>query len=515
MDLVLSDDLASDDERAAVDAVLGAATSGWSGGERTEADGRVARGGHEAREQRHLLLPVLHALQSSAGWISPGGLRYVCERLTVPPAEAYGVATFYAMFSVEPRPTTVLHLCDDIACKVAGAEGLIDEVIATGRFASRSLRSPCLGMCERAPAALLQGSGSRDVAFGPVSIERLDPFLHGGPWTMMSGAEVMDVAPQTDGDARGAPAAPPGRRRRSGLARRLPGARWVRGAPAGGRARSRGRDPRAQGLEAPRARRRRVPRGREVGGGREAAGPTPLLRLQRRRIRARHVQGPGPDGARPVRRPRVAHDRRVRDGFGEGVHLHPRRVPARDLEARARDRAGVRARVPRGRRDGGGVRVRRRAPARRRRLHLRRGDLAVQLDRGQARRAPQQAAVPGRARRVRQADRDQQRRDARERARGAHARRRGVRGDRDARLDRAPAVLPLRLRRAPRRVRGRARHHAPRAARDGRRRPGRQGAEGDPARRCGGVVRHAGRPRPAAHVRGLARRRGSRSGRAS
>ncbi len=196
MDLVLSDDLASDDERAAVDAVLGAASSGWSGGERTEADGRVARGGHEARQQRHLLLPVLHALQSSAGWISPGGLRYACERLTVPPAEAYGVATFYAMFSVEPRPTTVLHLCDDIACKVAGAEGLIEEVIRQVG-SERVLRSPCLGMCERAPAALLQGSGSRDVAFGPVSVERLDPFLRGGPWTTMSDAEVIDVAPQT------------------------------------------------------------------------------------------------------------------------------------------------------------------------------------------------------------------------------------------------------------------------------------------------------------------------------
>jgi NADH-quinone oxidoreductase subunit F len=196
VDLVLSDDLASDDERAAVDAVLGAATSGWSGGERTEADGRVARGGHEAREQRHLLLPVLHALQSSVGWISPGGLRYACERLTIPPAEAYGVATFYAMFSVEPRPTTVLHLCDDIACKVAGAEGLIEEVIRQVG-SEQVLRSPCLGMCERAPAALLQGSGSRDVAFGPVSVERLDPFLRGGPWTTTSDAEVIDVAPQT------------------------------------------------------------------------------------------------------------------------------------------------------------------------------------------------------------------------------------------------------------------------------------------------------------------------------
>jgi NADH-quinone oxidoreductase subunit F len=203
VDLVLPDALASDDERAAVDAVLGAASSGWSGGTRAiESEGRVARGGHEARGQRHLLLPVLHALQSSAGWISPGGLRYVCERLTVPPAEAYGVATFYAMFSVEPRPKTVLHLCDDIACKVAGAEELIEEAVRQGG-PEQVLRSPCLGMCERAPAALLQSPGDKGVAFGRVSIERLDPFLHGGPWTMMSGAEATVVAPQTSEDRDG------------------------------------------------------------------------------------------------------------------------------------------------------------------------------------------------------------------------------------------------------------------------------------------------------------------------
>jgi NADH-quinone oxidoreductase subunit F len=199
----MPDALASDDERAAVDAVLGAARSGWSGGTRAiESEGRVARGGHEAREQRHLLLPVLHALQSSAGWISPGGLRYACERLTVPPAEAYGVATFYAMFSVEPRPTKVLHLCDDIACKVAGAEDLIDEVVREAG-SEQVLRSPCLGMCERAPAALLQTGDSNDVAFGPVSIERLDPFLHGGPRTTMSGPEAGEVAPQTEGSRDG------------------------------------------------------------------------------------------------------------------------------------------------------------------------------------------------------------------------------------------------------------------------------------------------------------------------
>jgi NADH-quinone oxidoreductase subunit F len=208
MDLVLPDALPSDDERAAVDAVLGPATSGWSGGERAiEFEGRVARGGGESRDRRHQLLPVLHALQARAGWISPGGLRYACERLTVPPAEAYGVATFYAMFSTEQRPHTVIHVCDDIACRVAGAVNLIGDLereLGPERE-NQLLRSPCLGMCERAPAALMQtfGDDASDTAMGPVSMEVLDPFLHSRPWTMMTGAEPVDAAPQALGTREG------------------------------------------------------------------------------------------------------------------------------------------------------------------------------------------------------------------------------------------------------------------------------------------------------------------------
>ena len=91
-------------------------------------DGRTSERGHEARAQRHLLLPALHALQERAGWISPGGMNYVCERLDVPPADAYGVATFYALFSVEPRPARVLHVCDDLACCCAGSEELMEAL---------------------------------------------------------------------------------------------------------------------------------------------------------------------------------------------------------------------------------------------------------------------------------------------------------------------------------------------------------------------------------------------------
>ncbi|MEZ0239436.1 MAG: NAD(P)H-dependent oxidoreductase subunit E, partial [Chloroflexota bacterium] len=112
MDLHVIGPLASPAERAAVDVVLGPATSGWSGGRRDSmTEGHTARGGHEARSRRDLLLPALHALQDRVGQITQPGLNYVSRRLAVPPAEAYGVATFYSMFSVEPRPTTVLHLC--------------------------------------------------------------------------------------------------------------------------------------------------------------------------------------------------------------------------------------------------------------------------------------------------------------------------------------------------------------------------------------------------------------------
>ncbi|MEU6289254.1 NAD(P)H-dependent oxidoreductase subunit E [Streptomyces sp. NPDC046988] len=161
MDLRFGDGKPTDEERAAVDALLGPPESSWEGADRSDADLRWARGGREARDRRDLLLPGLHALNDRIGWISEGALDYLCRRLTVPPAEAYGVATFYAMFSVRPRPATVLHVCTDLACTTAGAGELCAAVEA--RLGPESgvkvERSPCLGLCERAPAALVIRAG--------------------------------------------------------------------------------------------------------------------------------------------------------------------------------------------------------------------------------------------------------------------------------------------------------------------------------------------------------------------
>ncbi len=168
MDIHLIDAESTAAERAAVDRLLGPPASGWDGGvRRTEVDTRVARTGHDARSRRHELLPVLWAVQEHIGWISPGAMNYVCERLTLPPADVYGVATFYGMLSTEPRPQRVVHVCEDLACRCAGSDDL--EAVLEERYGPAGelsedgsatwYRSPCLGQCDRAPAVLYSVAG--------------------------------------------------------------------------------------------------------------------------------------------------------------------------------------------------------------------------------------------------------------------------------------------------------------------------------------------------------------------
>jgi NADH-quinone oxidoreductase subunit F len=174
MDLKLLDARPLSEEREAIDAALAPLSK---------------RGASGIHAKRHLLLPALEAAQARVGWLSEGAFNYICTTLEIPPAEAYGVATFYALLSTVPRPRRVLHVCDDVACKPRGADALIEELERTlgpahhvpsgDRIEIRDddamwLRSPCLGLCDQAPAAFLQVAGEPP-------IERL----------------IADVSPQT------------------------------------------------------------------------------------------------------------------------------------------------------------------------------------------------------------------------------------------------------------------------------------------------------------------------------
>ncbi|MGH1489954.1 MAG: NADH-ubiquinone oxidoreductase-F iron-sulfur binding region domain-containing protein [Acidimicrobiales bacterium] len=161
-DLFIGPDQANDIERAAIDAVLADVATGALGPALIMESERLVRGGATRRDdRRHLLLPALHALQNQRGWISPGGLNYACEQLQVPPAEAYGVATFYEMFRVDDpgHSDDVVHVCVDAACQISGSAERIAELEAAGTAVHAS---PCLGQCERPVAQFIQGRGKPD-----------------------------------------------------------------------------------------------------------------------------------------------------------------------------------------------------------------------------------------------------------------------------------------------------------------------------------------------------------------
>lgn len=156
-DLKLSVDTSTQAERRAVDAVIAPEDAAVI--HETE---RMVRGGTERRRaRRHLLLPGLHALQATAGWISPGGLNYLCAALQVPPAEGFGVASFYELFrTTDPEhEQSVHHVCMDTSCHIAGAESFAQQLEVEGKQVHRG---PCLGQCEKAPAQFVQGRNEPD-----------------------------------------------------------------------------------------------------------------------------------------------------------------------------------------------------------------------------------------------------------------------------------------------------------------------------------------------------------------
>jgi NADH-quinone oxidoreductase subunit F len=123
---------------------------------------------------RIALLPALQAAQSQYGYIPEPVAIEIGQALSVPLADVYGVIDFYSMLYKRQVGETVIRVCCDPVCALAGCESLVEaicgklkvspeEVSADGKFSVE--RSPCLGLCEHAPAVL----------FGEQPISRADP----------------------------------------------------------------------------------------------------------------------------------------------------------------------------------------------------------------------------------------------------------------------------------------------------------------------------------------------------
>ncbi len=111
------------------------------------------------------LLEVLVDLQAHPAGLSPATVTDAARALNVPPHKAYGMATFYSMLSFEERKK-VLRVCDGPVCwlKRASDKSPISSFQAQLGDDYTVERSSCLGLCDRAPAVLVE-----DEQAGPVT----------------------------------------------------------------------------------------------------------------------------------------------------------------------------------------------------------------------------------------------------------------------------------------------------------------------------------------------------------
>ncbi|MDQ1507092.1 MAG: NADH-quinone oxidoreductase subunit, partial [Actinomycetota bacterium] len=145
------------------------------------------------------------------GWISRGAVDEIARRLEVAPADVYGVASFYALFSLAERPPRVVHVCTDLVCQAAGSGGLISALRercgppghgetwpACASGAATWAESPCLGLCERAPAALLTqyGEGHAEAVIAPANLDGLEAALNDGVGAVPPEPAIAAALPQ-------------------------------------------------------------------------------------------------------------------------------------------------------------------------------------------------------------------------------------------------------------------------------------------------------------------------------
>ena len=106
------------------------------------------------------LIPILQEVQKVYKYLSKDMIAYVAEALGVPPSRVYGVATFYAHFSLQCKGKHIFRLCDGTACHIKGSNVLIDQIYkhlgikpgettSDGEFSIETVN--CLGACALAP----------------------------------------------------------------------------------------------------------------------------------------------------------------------------------------------------------------------------------------------------------------------------------------------------------------------------------------------------------------------------
>ena len=116
------------------------------------------------RGDKGALMPVMHEAQNIYGYLPVEVQTVIAEKLNIPLAEVYGVATFYSQFSLQPKGKHQISVCLGTACYVKGSDKILEAVenhlgIRYGectpdrKFSIESCR--CVGACGLAPVMIV------------------------------------------------------------------------------------------------------------------------------------------------------------------------------------------------------------------------------------------------------------------------------------------------------------------------------------------------------------------------
>ena len=121
-------------------------------------------------------IPLLADVQSEIGYVAEEAVEYVGAELGIPPAELFGVATFYAMFRFQPQGKYVVRLCRGTACHVQGSGRVGEQIersldVKDGETTKDLMFTlqyvACIGCCSLAPVMLVN-----DEAYGRLTPEK-------------------------------------------------------------------------------------------------------------------------------------------------------------------------------------------------------------------------------------------------------------------------------------------------------------------------------------------------------
>ncbi|MBP9028018.1 MAG: NADH-quinone oxidoreductase subunit NuoE [Aminivibrio sp.] len=110
------------------------------------------------------VIPVLQETQKQIGYLSREAMEAISEELSVPLAELYGVATFYAQFHLKPRGRHIIRVCRGTACHVRGSAKIMEKIMSMLGIAENGTTDDlrftlepvaCLGCCGLAPVVMI------------------------------------------------------------------------------------------------------------------------------------------------------------------------------------------------------------------------------------------------------------------------------------------------------------------------------------------------------------------------